>query len=167
MAGAGAASIALSRTMVVKSVPWHPTISQIAPSGQVGGAQWQVVGWGRGATTGARSPAQEEKERPGWQDSSGLTESATPGMMGTASSQLAATSMSVPSAKGSIGPRLALHTPLSKERHPPSENKYTNGCLSGEMDTYTCIVHYNHWFCLCCSHLACYCYLTFIYVLTL
>ena len=117
--------------------------------------------------TGTRSPAQEEEERPGWQDSSGLTESATPGMMGTASSQLAATSMSVPSAKGSIGPRLALHTPLSKERHPPSENKYTNGCLSGEMDTYTCIVHYNHWFCLCCSHLACYCYLTFIYVLTL
>ena len=71
--------------------------------------------------TGARTPAQEEKERPGWQDSSSLTESATPGMMGTASSQLAATSMSVPSAKGSIGPRLALHTPISKERQPPSE----------------------------------------------
>ena len=38
---------------------------------------------------------------------------------GTASSQLATTSMSVPSAKGSIGPRLALHTPISKERQPP------------------------------------------------
>ena len=71
--------------------------------------------------TGARSSALEEKERPGWQDSSGLTGSAMPGMMGTASSQLAATSMSVPSAKGSIRPLLALHTLISKERQPPSE----------------------------------------------
>lgn len=107
--------------MVVRSVPWHPTISQIAPSGQVVGAQQQGFGWGRGAMTGARSSALEEKERPGWQDSSGLTGSAMPGMMGTASSQLAATSMSVPSAKGSIRPRLALHTLISKERQPPSE----------------------------------------------
>ena len=107
--------------MVVRSVPWHPTISQITPSVQVVGAQRQGFGWGRCAMTGARSPAQEEKERPGWQDSSGLRGSATPGMMGTASSQLATTSVSVPSAKGSIGPRLTLHTLISKERQPPSE----------------------------------------------
>ena len=57
-------------------------------SGQVVGAQLQGFGWGRGTITGARSPVQEEEERPEWQDSSSLTGSAMLGMMGTPSFSL-------------------------------------------------------------------------------
>ena len=130
MAEAGAASTAWSQTTWVKSAPWHPLLSQNAPSGQMGGVQLQGFSMGRGTMTHTRSPVLGGEEGPEWQDNSSLTGSTMCEMMGTEISLFVATTTPVPSTKESTGPHIIPHTFLTRGKQPQNElsSTYISHC---------------------------------------